>query len=590
MKYDFTSLFDRQGWDAIAVEGLGLQPGFTPDAPRNDFDIIPLWIADQNFATVPTITEALQKRSAHPAFGYYNTREEYYQAIINWQKVRNGVTDLKKEHIGYENGVLGGVITALNVLCSRGDKVLIHSPTYIGFTMVLENNGYQMVHSPFVLDEAGVWRMDYKDMEEKIVREHIHACVFCSPHNPCGRVWEKEELLQMCELFEKYDVKVVCDEIWSDLLLNGAKHTPLQSVNAWARENVIALYAPSKTFNLSGLIGSYHIIYNKTLRERVDKEGSLSGYNNQNVLSMHALIGAYTPEGMEWTDQLKEVLSTNINLACDYIREHFPGVKAVKPQGTYMLYVDCTEWCEKNGKSIQDVEKACWRVGCAVQDGTMFGGKCHFRMNLALPTERVQEALRRMDEYVFNGTVPLHRLQVGQPFPDLPCTFHTGESGTVHSLLKGKTVFWVLRYIGCTVCRYDVHLLKERYEEFRKLGAEVCVILQSDPQHVQKELQESGESLPFPILCDPEQTFYKALDIQPAGNMAELVGDLPALKEKGAKAAACGFRHGDYEGNERQLPALFITDEEGKAAYCCYGESITGLPSIDRVLEILKEL
>lgn len=403
MKYDFTCIMNRHGKDAIAVDGLGSMPGFAPGLPKEGFDIIPMWVADMNFPTVPTIPQTMIERVKHPAYGYFFATEEYYDSIIQWQEKRNGVLGLTKECIGYENGVIGGVLSALAVFCSKGDNVLLHSPTYIGFTAGLSNNGYNIVHSPLVQDENGIWRMDYADMEKKIVENHIHATVFCSPHNPCGRVWERWEIEKAMELFQKYDVMVVSDEIWSDLTLEGYQHIPTQSVSADARSRTVALYAPSKTFNLAGLVGSYHIIYNSALRDRIDKESSLSHYNEMNVLSMHALIGAYKPEGYEWVDELRQVLTQNVDYACRYIQEHFEGVAVSRPQGTYMLFLDCTEWCKKHGKTIQELEKAGYDVGVAWQDGTMFHGPCHVRMNLALPLSQVQEAFRRLDTYVFNA-------------------------------------------------------------------------------------------------------------------------------------------------------------------------------------------
>ena len=402
MKYDFTSIMDRVGKDAIAVEALG-QMKMAPKPPKDGFDIIPMWVADMNFPTFPTIPKAIIERAKHPAYGYFFPRKEYYDAIIQWQKNRNGVTDLTSECIGYENGVLGGVISALNVYCSRGDNVLVHKPTYIGFTNSLTNNGYHIVHSDLVKDENGVWRMDFEDMEKKIVEHNIHATIFCSPHNPCGRVWERWEIEKAMEIFKKHDVMVVADEIWSDLITTGHKHIPTQSVSEDAKMRTVALYAPSKTFNLAGLIGSYHIIYNQHLRDRIAKESSLSHYNSMNVLSMHALIGAYQPEGYEWLEELREVIIGNIDYACNYIRDHFEGVSVARPEGTYMLFVDCTEWCEKHGKTIEDVEQAAWDVGVACQDGRMFHGPCHLRINLALPLSRVQEAFDRLDKYVFNA-------------------------------------------------------------------------------------------------------------------------------------------------------------------------------------------
>lgn len=402
MKYDFTTIIDRHGKDAIAIDGLGRKPG-RPMLPDEGFDVIPMWVADMNFPTVPTIQEAIIKHATHPAFGYFAPTEEYYQSIIHWQKSRNGVMDLSEEHIGYENGVLGGVVSALTAYAAPGDAVLVHSPTYIGFTHCLNNNGFRIVHSPLVKDEDGIWRMDFADMEEKIKQNHIHVAIFCSPHNPCGRVWQLDEIQKAMEIYERNDVIVISDEIWSDIILEGHKHIPTQSVNAWAHEHVVALYAPSKTFNLAGLIGAYHIIYNQTLRDRINSKASKSHYNSMNVLSMHALIGAYQPEGYVWLDELREVITGNVNYAVEYIRKHFEGVELMKPEGTYMLFIDCEKWCKQHGKTIEEVEKAGYRVGVAWQDGRMFYGPYSIRMNLALPLARVQEAFERLNQYVFNA-------------------------------------------------------------------------------------------------------------------------------------------------------------------------------------------
>lgn len=402
MKYDFSSIMERKGKDAMALDSLGCGNGFAPDAPKDGFDPIPMWVADMNFPTAPSIIEAVTERLQHPAFGYFHPREEYFNSIIDWHKKRNGVEGMLPEHIGYENGVLGGVISALNVICSKGDNVLVHSPTYIGFTNSLGNNGYKIIHSPLVKDEEGVYRMDFEDMEKKIVSKKIHAAIFCSPHNPCGRVWEKWEIEKAMEIYKKHDVYVISDEIWSDIIMEGHKHIPTQSVSEDARMRTVAMYAPSKTFNLAGFIGSYHVIYNKWLRERIEKESSLCHYNEMNVLSMYALIGAYKPEGHEWADELKATIKDNLDYAYNYINEHFEGVEVSKPEGTYMMFIDCTKWCEAHGKTIEDVEKAAWDVGVAVQDGKMFHGPCHLRMNLALPLSRVQEAFDRLYKYVFN--------------------------------------------------------------------------------------------------------------------------------------------------------------------------------------------
>ena len=300
MKYDFTTIMDRAGKDSIAVDvipipGAEIKEGYTR---------IPMWVADMNFATVPTIQEAIIERTKHPAFGYFRPSDAYYDSIINWQKTRNGVEGLTADAIGYENGVLGCVASAVMAFTAPSEAVLLHSPTYIGFTGTLNNAGRRIVHSDLVRDENGVWRMDYEDMDRKIKENHIHLAIFCNPHNPAGRVWEKEEIEKAMEVYKANDCIVISDEIWSDLILNGNKHTPTQSVSEDAKMRTIAIYAPSKTFNLAGLIGSYHIIYNAYLRDRVDAQARTTHYNSMNVLSMHALIGAYKPEGAQWVDEL----------------------------------------------------------------------------------------------------------------------------------------------------------------------------------------------------------------------------------------------------------------------------------------------
>ncbi len=397
MKYDFTTIMDRNGKDAIAVDVIP----YKDTRGKEGFSRIPMWVADMNFQTVPTIPEAIIERTRHAAYGYFSPRDEYYDSIIRWQETRHGVQGLTKECIGYENGVLGGVLSALNVFCSKGDKVLLHSPTYIGFTEALENNGYHMVLSPLVKDREGCWRMDFEDMEQKLKEEKIHAAIFCSPHNPTGRVWEREELMQAMELFRKYDVMVAADEIWSDIILAGSRHIPTQMVSEDARMRTAAFYAPSKTFNLAGLIGSYHIIYNPWIRDRIRKESSLSHYNSMNVLSMHALIGAYQPEGYEWVDELCQVLTENVEYAYRFILEHFDGVSVSKPQGTYMLFLDCEGWCKKHGRTLDELQRAGVEAGVIWQDGRPFHGEYGIRLNVALPKALLTEAMERLDKMVF---------------------------------------------------------------------------------------------------------------------------------------------------------------------------------------------
>ncbi|MEE3420976.1 MAG: aminotransferase class I/II-fold pyridoxal phosphate-dependent enzyme [Lachnospiraceae bacterium] len=401
--YDFDALMDRHGWDSIAVDAVGhpAYAGFAPSTPKEGYDEIPMWVADMNLPTAASITDAIVARAQHPAFGYFSPKMEYYEAIINWHKKIKHVDDIKLRDIGYENGVLGGIISALRVFGVPGDKVLVHSPTYMGFTRALTKNGFNIVHSPLVRDENGVWRMDYADMDRKIRENHIHAAIFCNPHNPCGRVWTEEEIQKAMEVYEKNHVWVISDEIWSDLMMNGNIFTASQSVSEWAHDHVVAFYAPSKTFNLAGLIGSYSVIYNKDVRERVHEMSARLVYNEMNVLSEHALIGAYSEEGENWLRQVLQVLSENVNLGYDAITTRCPGVTTFRTEGTYMMFLDCSDYLSSRKMSQQELLRKGWDYGVGWQDGHLFEAPDCIRLNLASPTARIREAFDRMEKLIF---------------------------------------------------------------------------------------------------------------------------------------------------------------------------------------------
>lgn len=399
MEFDFSTIIDRRGKDALAVDIIPI-----PDAQiAPDFSRIPMWIADMNFATAPSVTRAIIERAQHPCFGYFMIPDAYFDAIIRWQTERNGAVGLEKKHIGYENGVLGGVSSAVQAFSAPGDAILLHAPTYVGFTHTMEDIGRKIVLTELVRDENGIWRMDYEDMDRKLKEHHIHIAIFCTPHNPTGRVWERWEVERAMEIYRANDCLVISDEIWSDLTLEDYRHIAPQSVSEDARNRTVSLYALSKTFNLAGLVGSYHIIYNDYLRERICRQAALSHYNDANILSVHALIGAYSEEGNRWVEELRSVLTENAMFAYEYIKEHFEGVELAKPEGTYMLYLDCSKWCQTHGVTIDELIKRGVACGVIWQDGRPFNCDQTIRINLALPTQLVKEAFTRLDQYVFNA-------------------------------------------------------------------------------------------------------------------------------------------------------------------------------------------
>ena len=396
MSYDFITAVEREGKDSIAANLIPI-PGVTV---REGFSRIPMWVADMSFPTAPEILAAMRERLEFPSFGYYALSDAYYESIIAWHRRRHGTQGLLPKHIGYENGVLGGVSTAIQMLSCPGEKLLLHSPTYVGFTHVLHDIGRTPVHSELKRDAEGIWRMDYEDMERKLREEKIHLAILCSPHNPCGRVWERWELERTMELFRQYDVTVISDEIWSDIILPGHTHIPTQNLSEDARMRTLSFYAPSKTFSLAGLVGSYHIVYASALRDRLRRRSAMSHYNAGNVLSMHALIAAYD-RAEAWADEMIRTVDANVGFACDFIAAHFPGVRVMRAQGTYMLFLDCADWLRAHGDTLDTLLRRGAEVGVLWQNGEDFLFPDSIRLNLALPRHMLEEALQRLKAHVF---------------------------------------------------------------------------------------------------------------------------------------------------------------------------------------------
>ena len=392
MQYDFNRPIDR--WDNYAVKYDEMEQKY------GRRDLLPMWIADMDLCTAQPILDAIDARNRQAIFGYTSRPDSYFEAVCQWQEKRNGWRPDPKKCV-FSLGVVPTLCTCVREFSQPGDEVLFLTPVYGEFFDSVENWGRKCLTVPLV-EKDNVYTLDFEAFE-KALQRRPPLFILCHPHNPVGKVWTEEELRRMGELCVQYGTLIISDEIHSDLMLFGHKHIPIASLGGKIGENTITCTSATKTFNLAGLVGSYHIIYNPWLRERVEKESSLCCYNEMNVLSMHALTAAYSPEGAEWLDELRQVLSGNVDFACKFIAERFQGVRVSRPQGTYMLFLDCTDWCAAHGKTIGELERLGWDVGVAWQDGRMFHGPCHLRINLALPLSRVQEAFDRLNKYVFNA-------------------------------------------------------------------------------------------------------------------------------------------------------------------------------------------
>lgn len=356
-----------------------------------DKPLLPMWIADMDFPTPDCVLSALRKRLEHPTFGYCDLDDRFYNAIMEWAAKRRQVTDLQPEYILYQNSAVGAIVAAVKTLTRPGEGVLVHLPNYTGFTYGIADAGRRLVGSPLVRDDAGVFRMDFEDMEAKIAAEHISCLILCSPHNPTGRVWEEAELKAAADLCEKYNVSIISDEVWADFVFPGHRHIPTALATRYAREHTIAVYGAAKTFNLAGLRTAYSIVYGNALRAAYHAKASENHYNVHNTLSAEALIGAYT-EGGSYADEILAYIEDNMKMADRYIKENIPAVRSYLPQGTYTMWLDFGA----AGRSDEENIKRMGQQGLVMSPASEYNGTGWFRMNLACPQGQVYAALKAL--------------------------------------------------------------------------------------------------------------------------------------------------------------------------------------------------
>ena len=360
-----------------------------------------MWVADMDFKIPQCVQKALHEYVDFGAIGYYRIPDGYYDAFINWEK-KHFNFEVKREWLRFAPGVVAAFNWMIQMLTKKEDAVIVMTPVYYPFLQAVTNNERKLITSDLV-NENGNYTIDFDDFEKKIVDNDVKAFILCSPHNPVGRVWRKEELKEMLEICHRHHVYVISDEIHQDFVFGDKKQTPSYLMTEhW--DEILTITAPSKTFNLAGLVGSYHIVYNSYLRDRLMEAEKCSHYNSANVLSISALMGAYTKEGAEWVDELREILTQNVDYAHTYITTHFEGVSVAKAQGTYMLYLDCSGWLKEHPEmTMDDLIRAGIAVGVVWQDGRPFMNPNTIRMNLAVPHALVKEAMDRLDKYVFNA-------------------------------------------------------------------------------------------------------------------------------------------------------------------------------------------
>ena len=389
MKYDFNTYIERRGSGCIKYDELEKRYGYA--------DLIPAWVADMDFPVLPEITEALQKRIAHPVYGYASVPEEYRQSIINWLMRRHN-WKVGYDEITYIPGVVKAIGLVINHFSQPGDKILIQPPVYHPFTFVPEGNHLEIIHNPLRRLPDGSYEMDIDDLKKKISKHRPKIMILCNPHNPIGIQWDTETLRDVASICHKYGVIVISDEIHEDLMLWGIKHIPFESVSEEASEISITLGAPSKTFNIAGLVSSWVVIKNKEMRESFFTWMKSNEFDDPTFIATTATIAAYN-YGDSWLDQLIKYLEENQLFIEDFIKKEIPSIKVVRPQASFLTWLDCRglypEESILHGKLDNlFINKA----GLALNNGFIFGreGDGFMRFNMGCPRQILRNALEKL--------------------------------------------------------------------------------------------------------------------------------------------------------------------------------------------------
>lgn len=383
---EFDELIDRNGTDAIAIERLKENFGAT--------DIMPFWIADNSFATPQFIVDAMRRRLEHPIFGYTAENPNYRKALVDWVKNRHG-WDIVPDWLTYIPGIVKGIGMAVNVFVGKDEKVIIQPPVYHPFRLTPLANKRQVVFNPLRELPDGTYEMDFENLE-RVVDDKCKLLILCNPHNPAGIVWPRETLERLAQFCSRRGILVISDEIHCDMALWGNKHIPFASVSPEAAQCSITFQAPSKTFNIAGIVSSYAIVPNPEIRAKFFGWLEANELNEPDIFAPIATMAAFTEEGEAWRKRMLAYVEDNVRFVEDYCREHMPQIRPVRPQASFLIWLDCRGLGLKTQEEL--VELFVKKAKLALNDGTMFGpeGFGHMRFNVGFPRTVLRQALDRL--------------------------------------------------------------------------------------------------------------------------------------------------------------------------------------------------
>lgn len=386
--YNFDEIIDRPGSGDLKHEAL------LPRWGRND--LLPLWVADMDFATPDFVVDALKARLSHPIFGYTIEPADYRPTIIDWNESHHG-WKIKPEWISFIPGIVKGIGFVVNVFTKPGEKVIIQPPVYHPFRMTPEDNGREVVFNPLRLREDGYYDMDFDNLSE-VCDDKCRVLILSNPHNPAGVCWSKETLQCLADFCYEHNIIVISDEIHSDMALFGNRHVPFASVSERAADISITFAAPTKTFNMAGIVSSYAVISNDDLRQRFYGWLKANELDEPTIFAPIATIAAYQ-KGEEWRKQMLAYVEDNVRFVEDYCREHIPGIRPLRPQASFLIWLNCRGLELSHDKLLElFIDKA----HLALNDGEMFGpgGEGFMRLNVGTPRSVLRQALEQLAKAV----------------------------------------------------------------------------------------------------------------------------------------------------------------------------------------------
>ena len=390
MSCQFDTAIERKGTNCLKYD-------FATER-KKPADVLPLWLADMDFQTPPAVVEALVKSAQHGIFGYSESKQGYFNALQKWYS-KNFAWTIQPQWLVKTPGVVYAICAAIRALTAKGDAVLIQRPVYYPFSEAILKNERTLVNNPLRYS-LGTYRIDFKDFEEKIIQNNVKLFVLCSPHNPVGRVWTKDELIRMGDICVKHGVFVVSDEIHADFVYNGNKHFVFANLNPEYADCSITCTSPSKSFNLAGLQVSNIFIANQSIKQKFREEIDKDGYSQLNLMGLVACQAAYE-HGQQWLNELKNYLYNNLQFLRNFLASKLPQIKLVEPQGTYLIWLDCRN-LGLNEEQLENlfVNKAkLW-----LDSGALFGleGKSFERINIACPQLTLEKALLQLEQAINN--------------------------------------------------------------------------------------------------------------------------------------------------------------------------------------------